>query len=127
MGGPCTGDGVGLPADRVGPRHGQAALVGADLRPAERLQHHRCALRGANYLDYLRQMGFRTFADFWDEDYDGYEAADRLLKIQSLINLLASKSINELEKMYWDMQYTLDHNYNLLMTQSYHKQIKEII
>jgi len=81
----------------------------------------------ANYLDYLRQMGFRTFADFWDEDYDGYEAADRLLKIQSLINLLASKSINELEKMYWDMQYTLDHNYNLLMTQSYHKQIKEII
>ena len=81
----------------------------------------------ADYLAYLRQMGFRTFADFWDEDYDGYEAADRLLKIQSLINLLASKSFNELEKMYWDMQYTLDHNYNLLMSQQYNKHIKEII
>jgi hypothetical protein len=81
----------------------------------------------ADYLAYLQQMGFRTFADFWDEDYDGYEAADRLLKIQLLIDLLASKSLNELEKMYWDMQYTLDHNYNLLMSQQYNKHIKEII
>jgi hypothetical protein len=80
-----------------------------------------------NYLCYLRQMGFRTFGDFWDEDYDGYEAADRFLKIQLLIDLLASKSFNELEKMYWDMQYTLDHNYNLLMSQQYNKHIKEII
>jgi hypothetical protein len=80
-----------------------------------------------DYLAYLRQMGFRTFGDFWDEEYDGYADADRLLKIQMLINLLASKSVTELEKMYWDMQYTLDHNYNLLMSQQYNKQIKEII
>jgi hypothetical protein len=79
-----------------------------------------------NYLEYLHQMGFRTFADFWDEDYDGYEGRDRYLKILKLIDSLASMPRSELEKMYWDMQYTLDHNYNLLLTQTYNKNIKEI-
>jgi hypothetical protein len=76
-----------------------------------------------NYLEYLRQMGFRTFADFWDEEYDGYADTDRYLKILDLINKVSCKSIEELEHMYWDMQYTLDHNYNLLLTQGYNKKI----
>lgn len=76
-----------------------------------------------NYLEYLHQMGFRTFADFWDEDYDGYADTDRYLKILDLINKLAGKSFDQLETMYWDMQYTLDHNYNLLLTQGYNKTI----
>ena len=79
-----------------------------------------------NYLEYLRQMGFRTFGDFWDEDYDGYEGRDRLLKIQNLIDTIAQKPIEQLEKMYWDMQYTLDHNYNLLKTQTYQKKITQL-
>jgi hypothetical protein len=79
-----------------------------------------------NYLEYLRQMGFRTFGDFWDETYDGYESADRLLKIQKLLDHIAQIPVDELEKMYWDMQYTLEHNYQLLMTQRYTKQITKI-
>jgi hypothetical protein len=79
-----------------------------------------------NYLEYLRQMGFRTFCDFWPEDYDSYENRDRFVKIIELLDYLAKKPINELEKMYWDMQYTLDHNYNLLQTQSYNTKITYI-
>lgn len=79
-----------------------------------------------DYLVYLRQMGFRTFHDFWDEDYDGYEAADRLNKIQTLIDSIAQKSTEQLEKMYHDMQYTLNHNYNLLMTQTYQKKLTHL-
>ena len=79
-----------------------------------------------NYLDYLHQMGFRTFADFWSEEYDGYEGGERYVKILQLIDNIAKKSIDELQRMYWDMQYTLDHNYNLLMTQTYNKIITEI-
>lgn len=79
-----------------------------------------------NYLVYLRQMGFRTFSDFWDEDYDGYEAADRFKRIKTLIDTIASKPLNELMRMYDDMQYTLDHNYNLLMTQTYKKNITQL-
>lgn len=76
-----------------------------------------------DYLAYLRQMGFRTFGDFWDEDYDGYDGADRYARILTLIDTLASRSTNELESMYWDMQYTLDHNYALLINQSFSKTI----
>ena len=79
-----------------------------------------------NYLDYLRQMGFRTFSDFWPEDYDGFDGRDRYIKILELIDNLAQKPIDELETMYWDMQYTLDHNYNLLLTQTYKKEITYI-
>ena len=80
-----------------------------------------------NYLDYLHQMGFRTFADFWSEEYDGYEGGERYVKILQLIDNIAKKSIDELQRMYWDMQYTLDHNYNLLLTQTYNKIITEIL
>lgn len=72
-----------------------------------------------DYLCYLRQMGFRTFSDFWDEDYDGYEGRERYLRILQLIDNIAKKSTSELNDMYCSMQYTLDHNYNLLQTQSY--------
>lgn len=80
----------------------------------------------ADYLCYLRQMGFRTFGDFWPEDYDGYEIKTRFEKILQLIDSLAKKTINELESMYLDMQYTLDHNYNLLVEQRYTTQIKHV-
>jgi hypothetical protein len=72
-----------------------------------------------DYLCYLRQLGFRTFSDFWDEDYDAYEGRERYVKILQLIYNLAKKSTIELEKMYWAMKYTLDYNYDLLQTQSY--------
>ena len=77
-------------------------------------------------LNYLRQMGFRTFGDFWDETYDGYEGRERYLRILDLIDWIAGHSYDQLETMYWDMQYTLDHNYNLLMTQRYNKTITKI-
>ena len=76
-----------------------------------------------NYLDYLHQMGFRTFSDFWSEEYDGYEGQERYIRILKLIDQLAQIPINKLEQMYWDMQYTLDHNYNLLLTQTYKREI----
>lgn len=79
-----------------------------------------------NYLDYLHQMGFRTFSDFWSEEYDGYDGRDRFNKIIKLIKDLADKSIDELEHLYWDMQYTLDHNYNLLLNQTYNTNITHI-
>lgn len=79
-----------------------------------------------NYLDYLHQMGFRTFADFWDESYDGFGGAERFNRIIKLLDRLAIMSNDELEKMYLDMTYTLDHNYNLLKEQTYSKQLKKL-
>jgi hypothetical protein len=79
-----------------------------------------------NYLDYLHQLGFRTFSDFWDETYDGYEGPDRFNQILKLIDSLSQKSVEELEEMYWSMTYTLDHNYNLLKQQSFNTNLTYI-
>jgi hypothetical protein len=84
-------------------------------------------MASANYLEHLRQMGFRTFGDFWDEDYDGYEGADRYNKILKLIDKLSQLSVDQLETMYWDMQYTLDHNYNLLAAVAFSRTITHVI
>lgn len=79
-----------------------------------------------DFLAYLRQMGFRTFADFWNEDYDGYEQGDRLKKIYLTIDNIAKMSTKQLETMYWDMQYTLDHNYNVLVNKKFKKSITQL-
>ena len=71
-------------------------------------------------------MGFRSFGDFWSEDYDGYDGKDRFIRMLTLIDNLANTPISKLEQMYWDMQYTLDHNYNLLKNQNYNVNITYI-
>jgi hypothetical protein len=71
------------------------------------------------FLIHLRQMGFKTFNDFWSEDYDGYPPEQKYEMILQLIDSIAGKSIEELYKMYNDMQSILDHNYNLLITKTF--------
>ena len=71
-------------------------------------------------------MGFKTFSEFWDESYDGHEGRDRFVKILELIDSLANKSTTELEQMYQGMQDILDHNYNLLLNQTYNTTITGI-
>lgn len=79
-----------------------------------------------NCLLYLRQMGFKTFYEFWDEDYDGYHGKERYVKILALIDQLAQKTKEELQDMYHRMQPILDHNYQLLQSKSYRKQVEYV-
>ena len=79
-----------------------------------------------DYMAYLRQMGFQTFHDFWDEDYDGFETRDRLLRIYQVIQNIVSRPKEELADMYRCMQPILEHNHNLLITQSYSNTISKI-
>ena len=79
-----------------------------------------------NYLDYLHQMGFKTFYNFWSEEYDAYEGKERYIRMLSLINTLARMPMAELESMYQNMQSILDHNYNLLLNQTYNNNLSYI-
>jgi len=72
-----------------------------------------------NYLLYLRQIGFKTFYEFWDEDYDGFEEKLRYIKILKLIDQIASLDLITIKTLYKSMQCVIDHNYQLLKTQSY--------
>jgi hypothetical protein len=75
------------------------------------------------FLIHLRQMGFRTFHDFWDEDYDGHGMDQRYHRILKLIDEISAKSADELNDMYIRMQPILDHNYNLLITKQFTRNI----
>jgi hypothetical protein len=78
------------------------------------------------FLIHLRQMGFKTFYEFWDEDYDGHSPDVRYLKILELINLISTKSKEELFEIYIQMQPILDHNYNLLIEKKFIKEINYV-
>lgn len=80
----------------------------------------------SNYLDYLHQLGFKTFADFWSEEYDGHDGRERYLRILQLIDDLSKKSKIELEQIYNEMQPILDYNYNLLHNQKFNTNITYI-
>jgi hypothetical protein len=68
-------------------------------------------------LQYMKEEGFRTFSDFWDESYDDIEIhQDRLFTIFNLIDQLNKKPIDELRNIYRQMIPILEHNYNLLQT-----------
>jgi hypothetical protein len=65
-------------------------------------------------LQYIKENGFKTFSDFWDESYDDcLNHHDRMLKIIDTIDYINSKSMDELSAMYKDMLPILEHNYNL--------------
>jgi len=70
-------------------------------------------LSTTNSLEYLRSYGFKTFSEFWNEDYDT-ETDDllRIEKVAKLLNDLDTLSTKELNQMYKHMIPTLKHNYN---------------
>jgi hypothetical protein len=77
-----------------------------------------------NYLIYLRQMGFKTFYEFWDEDYDGFDGKEKYLRILKLIDQIANRT--DMDSVYMQMSDILDHNFKLLTTQTYNKTIEEV-
>ena len=66
-------------------------------------------------LKYLKEEGYKTFSEFWDESYDDCENHDeRLMKIYDVIDYIDSKTIDELRIMYEQMKPILQHNYSLI-------------
>mgnify|MGYP001160134060 CR=1 FL=1 len=65
-----------------------------------------------NYLANLRKLGFKTFKQYWNEDYDYQEGISRLESIKKVLDHIASKDVIS---MYQDMQSILDYNCNLYM------------
>jgi hypothetical protein len=73
------------------------------------------------FLKNLRNLGFKTFYDFWDEGYDEDPHAHSIHEITRLIDTLAKEPVEELNWMLYNMQDILEHNYNRLL-ELYHGQ-----
>ena len=67
-------------------------------------------------LHYLREQGFQTFGDFWDESYDALEDHEsRLFAIFDIIDQINNMSISDLKIIYNKMLPILEHNRKTLL------------
>lgn len=111
---------------------GETWINGRTFYPTEKtvrpmlLKKPMIVMGSVSSLDYLHQMGFQTFCNFWSEEYDGYEGKERYIRILALIDELAAKSKEELADLYQQMQPVLEHNYQLLQAKTYRKQVEYI-
>jgi hypothetical protein len=62
-------------------------------------------------LAKLRELGFKTFDGFWNEDYDQEpEPNQRLKKVLDITNRISQLSVADLQQMCYNMQDILEHN-----------------
>jgi len=64
-----------------------------------------------NYIKNLRRLGFKSFSQFWNENYDYQQGVQRIESIQNIIDELARLPIYELQAMHREMLPILEHNY----------------
>lgn len=69
-----------------------------------------------NFIQNLRLLGFRTFDAWWDEGYSEDHPEVQIVAMLENIDRLAVMSHSELESMYRDMQPTLEHNFQTLLS-----------
>ncbi len=62
-------------------------------------------------LEYIRNLGFKTFNDFWNEGYDTTEDhTQRMNKIRYLLDSIKQLNIEQLKDMLVEMKSVLEHN-----------------
>lgn len=69
-----------------------------------------------NYYHNLHKAGFKTFSNWWDEGFTEDESTHQPIEIIKILDWIGTLSHKELEALYIDMQSTLEHNYELLMS-----------
>ena len=72
-----------------------------------------------NVLSTLRKLGFETFGDFWNEDYDTKSALMKLNIICKNMHEINEMTTDELDTMYNKMLPILEHNRDLLITRNF--------
>jgi hypothetical protein len=68
----------------------------------------------ANYLNNLKQLGFRTFDDVWDESYDQYEGPQRWFSMRGLIDQLAQISSTQWTQILQHCAQITQHNRSIV-------------
>lgn len=75
----------------------------------------------ADSLHNLRKLGFQTFYDFWDEEYDCFSNQDRIQRIIPILDKIASWSTAQLAEKLEHMHTILEHNYKTFMQLDFNK------
>jgi hypothetical protein len=68
-------------------------------------------------LEYLKELGFKTFDRWWDESYDQEEDHEkRLIKILEVVDYIDSLPVENLKLIQDEMSEVLNHNYQNFMS-----------
>lgn len=67
-------------------------------------------------LQHLKDLGFKTFNDFWDESYDQCDDEERMIKLFSIINSIATWNTKQQQKFMSRVQDIVEYNFNHLCT-----------
>jgi hypothetical protein len=72
-------------------------------------------LAGKGNLAYLREYGFKTFGDYWDEGYDTIaDPSHRVGAVVKIIEDLSNLTHTQQQNIRKDMQPIIEHNFNHL-------------
>lgn len=93
--------------------HGQCFLATEKLWRPILARRPFIVLSNQNYLHNLRKLGFKTFNDFWSEDYDHHSENSRILEIQKILEIISTYTTDQLHKILIDMKEILDYNYQI--------------
>ena len=100
--------------------HKEMFLTEKITRPMLNL-HPQIIYGASGTLKHLRSIGFKTFNNYWNENYDNLYGEEKLYAIMDLIADLGSRPLEELHEMYWDMMPILKHNQEILLNNTYEK------
>ena len=70
-------------------------------------------------LRYLQRYGFKTFSEFWNEDYDDCNDDTRIMRIGKLLNDLNSLSTKEKQQMQRHLAPIVEHNFQWFYSQEF--------
>lgn len=68
-----------------------------------------------NFIKNLRQLGFKTFDQWWDEGFSEDPPDVQVVEIIKIIDKIAQWDLNCINTVYDQMKSVLDHNYNRFM------------
>ena len=69
-----------------------------------------CINGDSGSLQYLKDLGFKTFEKNWDESYDNDNDIDKIKKITNIIKNICNKSLEELNELYVEILPILKYN-----------------
>ena len=80
----------------------------------------------AGCLQNLREIGFKTFSEFWNEEYDSIVDPNcRMREIFKIINQICALSIHEIQDMCTRMEDILEYNFNFYYTKFKNEELKK--
>ena len=81
-------------------------------------------MAGKGTLQKLKEIGFKTFNNWWSEDYDRYSHRQRLEKILDIVDWISVQyNVKELKA---EMNSILEYNYNHYVNQTWIPMAKEM-